>query len=307
MGVKFAALCLCLAGRLQAGTLAQHGPFTWGDGGRDALAGAKPQKELKLAFELAQPATVTVEVSGLKRLDLGPNAAPEIFLDDESLGGLQAQHGGFWRSPFQPALGAGSHVLLVRNAAVQDAEDFEATRVLVYAGAPSKALGPAVIIPAKSIPAPRNIAMRPPLCSGHWRRDWMDDLKGGITLSVLNGQQVFTPTLVTMKPGQSWRCEVRIPKREGKPVALVIGFDRLTKRSGKLYFGPDSAINVVGVPGYRPGEWEPLTVDLCEDKKLVFRLGDGPALKTFWSFTDLDLKFSAVDLELGVRQARLYP
>src|SRR4051812_43129308 len=104
MGIKGAFLSLCLAaGPLSAETLAQHGPFAWGDGGQDALAGEAPAKELRLPFNLAQPATVTVEVSGLQHLDRGPNAAPEAFMDDQSLGGLHPQHGGAWRSPFLPA------------------------------------------------------------------------------------------------------------------------------------------------------------------------------------------------------------
>jgi hypothetical protein len=285
---------------VRAQVLAEAGPLRFGDGGADALlpvAGDPPRRSLILPFDLTRSAQVSVEVEGLRYVDRGPNAAPELFLDEQYLGPLLAELGSAWRSPRSIKLGPGGHQLLLRNAQVADAEDFVLKRIFVYAGS-SKARAAAA--PA-STPVARSPTVEGESSCGQQRRDWPEAKKGGVTLSVLTGQVVGSGELVHLQDGDSWACAIKIRAPYSKPLALMAGFEKKGLIQGRWILSLDpEAPPVVAPVGYKPARWERFQARLCQGS-LSLRFGQAPPLVIPWTQKELSLEIAAQSVEVALR------
>lgn len=284
-------------GSAQAAVLAQAGPLHFGDGGADALKGAEAEDRrsaLDLSFTLTKTTEVEARAEGLKYLRMDPNAAPEVFLDDQYLGPLLPEHGRDWRSPRALELGPGPHHLLLRNAQVADAEDFVLKRFFVYASQPS---GEAPSAPSL---APARLAAENG-CAKVQRRDWPSALKAGITLSVLNGRTIGTGTLVGLAPGDQWVCGLKVSSDRAPTLALEAGFQPLSGTAARwlLSLSPEPPAQVDAV-GYKPGHWERLRVKFC-DGDVFFQFASAPAMKVHWPHERLDLEIASQNVELTLR------
>lgn len=296
-----ACLLVCLPLSLGAQPLAGAGPLSFGDGGRDALAPPLAQGRLtrfELPFHLSTSARVVAEAEGLRSIDQGPDAAPEVFIDEQYLGAMHAAHGATWRGPQSPLLAPGAHRLIVRNASVQDAEDFVLRRIFVYANAPEAK-------PRAKVPdlgpqgSPRPLTENG--CASVPRRDWPAAKKTGITLSVLSGQVIPTGELVRLKSGEAWACGLKISARSSKPLALLAGFHPQGGDRGRWLFSldPDPA-PVVEEKGYKPARWERFHVELC-DGNLAMRFGQNPPLRVPWPQPEISFEIAAQSVEVALR------
>ena len=290
-------LSLLAASRSPAAVLAEAGPLHFGDGGADALKGSEAadrRSALDLSFTLVKATVVEARAEGLKYLRLDPNAAPEVFMDDQYLGPLLPEHGRDWRSPRSLELGPGTHHLLLRNAQVADAEDFVLKRIFVYASQPSGDAVPAAA-PAPARPAAENG------CAKVQRRDWPADLKAGITLSVLNGRTIGTGSLVGLVPGDQWVCGIKVSSDRAPTLALEAGFQPLSGTAARwlLSLSPEPPEQVDAV-GYKPGNWERLRVKFC-DSDLYFQFASAPAMKVHWPHDRLDLEIASQNVEITLR------
>ncbi len=167
MRAELLALLLLGAGALNAAPLASAGPLSFGDGGSDALPPALARGRLgyfELPFALSRSAQVWAEAEGLRFIDLGPDAAPEVSIAEHFLGPLHPEHGSHWRGPLTAELGPGAHKLVLRNAQVQDAEDFVLRRIFVYASAPVKSPSPTAT--ATALAKSPTASVRPPAENG---------------------------------------------------------------------------------------------------------------------------------------------
>jgi hypothetical protein len=291
-------LCALAPGLLRAQVLAEAGPLRFGDGGADALppvAGDPPRRSLILPFDLTRSAQVGVEVQGLRYVDQGPNAAPELFLDEEYLGPLLAELGSAWRSPRSIKLGPGRHQLLLRNAQVAEAEDFVLKRIFVYAGLPAS--------PAKALSRTATVQASPVIESGcgRPRRDWPPAKQPGITLSVLSGQVVGTGELVHLSDGETWSCGIKISAPYKKPLALMAGFEKKAGIQGRwiLSLDPDPPARVEPM-GYKPARWERFQAAFCQGT-LTLRFGQAPPLRVPWVQKELSLEIAAQSVEVALR------
>jgi hypothetical protein len=263
-----------------------------------------PRRSLILPFYLTRSAQVQVEAEGLAHLDRGANAAPELFLDDEYLGPLLAEHHGAWRSPRQVKLAGGSHQLLVRNAQVEDAEDFELKRIFVYAGGPDsepvKTGAPKASPLPTAAPAPQENPLAADAC-GRPRRDWPQAKKGGVMLSVLSGRTIGTGTLVHLAQGETWACAIKVSAPYSKPLPLMAGFSKGEGVQGRwiLSLDPDPPKRVEP-KGYKPSRWERFQARLCQGQ-LSLRFGQAPPLKLPWPQDALDLEIAAQSVEVALK------
>jgi hypothetical protein len=281
--------------------LAEAGPLRFGDGGADALppvAGDPPRRSLILSFDLTRSAQVGVEVQGLRYIDQGANAAPELFLDEEYLGPLLAELGSAWRSPRSIKLGPGRHQLLLRNAQVTEAEDFVLKRIFVYAGLPD-ARKPATS-PAAA-PQAQQAAETAETACGRQRRDWPKAMQRGITLSVLSGQVVGTGELVHLNEGETWGCGIKISAPYSKPLALMAGFEKRGGVQGRwiLSLDPDPPA-LVEPKGYKPARWERFQARFCQGR-LSLRFGQAPPLEVSWPQKEISLEIAAQSVEVALR------
>jgi hypothetical protein len=271
-----------------------------GDKGSDALPkawtqGQAPRARLQLRFHLAEAAVVWAEAQGLRGLRQGGGGgAPEVFMDEAYLGPLRADHGKRWRSPKALALEAGEHVLLIRTADVADADDVVLQRVLVLSeGVKEKAV--------KARKAWKS-------CEGlTLRKSWPASLRGGSkTLSVLTGREARSGELVTLKAGEAWKAQVRIPyAQSGKPLPLAANlFDEDGVLRLTLFFDATSDPNApVGALGYKPGRWQGLQVRHCGNRIQV-AIAQAPPMDLSVDGKPRAFEITARDLELSLKPAR---
>jgi hypothetical protein len=300
------SLALCWAPALSnARVLAQAGPLSLGDGGQDALPADEARglrASIDLPFTLSQSAEVQAQAEGLRHLRDDRDAAPEAFIDDEYLGPLLGVHGSTWRSSRSLQLGPGPHHFILRNAAVADAEDFVLKRIFVYATGPDEAVAKGQSPAAKALsgPAPENG------CSGRQTRDWPEQLKQGITLSVLNGRAVGSGSLVTLRQGDAWECYLKLPGSEDQSLALEEGLRAPAGGKGPCswVFSLDIAPPPTGVDHdyYHPGRWERARAQLCNGH-LKLQFAQAPAINIPWASDSLSLEIAAQDVEISLRPA----
>lgn len=299
-----AELCalLMLPGALGAAALASSGRLSLGDGGQDALPAALAQGRVthfELPFQLSRKTQVWAEAEGIRFVDLGPDAAPEVFIDDHYVGPLHPEHGSSWRGPLTAELEAGPHKLVLRNAQVQDAEDFVLRRIFVYASAPAKeaAVQAPVKMEAPALPrsAPENG------CDLKERRDWPKERKAGITLSVLSGQVIPSGNLVRLKSGEAWTCGLKVTGRSSKPLALLAHFAVGPGDKGRWILGLDpNPPPLVDEVGFKSARWERFRAELCAGT-LILQFGTGPQWKTAWAQPEIDLEIGAQGVEVSLR------
>lgn len=301
MRVELLAFVL-LPGILAAGPLASSGPLSFGDGGSDALPAALAKGRVarfELPFQLSKKTQVWAEAEGIRYVDLGPDSAPEAFIDDRYLGSLHPEHGSTWRGPLTAVLDPGPHRLVLRNAQVQDAEDFVLKRIFVYASAPVPETGPKA--PAKQEPqaSPRSVSENG--CDLKERRDWPAQRKGGITLSVLSGQVVGSGSLVRLKSGEAWTCGLKVTGHSSKPLALLARFAVGPGDKGRWILGLDpEPPPLVEEVGFRSARWERFHAELCAGT-LILQFGTGPQWKTPWPQPEIDLEIGAQSVEVALR------
>lgn len=288
-------LALFIAAPLSAATIAENGLLNLGDRGGDAIRGGPaPVCRFQLAFKLAEPTRVWVEAEGLQGLHRDSNAAPEVFLDDAYLGPLRVEHGGAWRSPRDLQLAAGRHVLELRCAAVGDADDVSLQKLRVLSEGPAAPK-------AKAAPKPAAKGCSAPTL----RKDWPKRLgRGGLTLSVLSGREADSKPLHTLKAGEAWALQARVPADpQGGALALNASMQRLAPGRWKLLFHLDPRGRDRNDPvGYRPGQWEPLRFQLC-DGQLRAEFAQAGALQMAEPGPQASIEIAAQDLELGLKPA----
>jgi hypothetical protein len=290
----------CLPRFLHAGVLAQAGPLCLGDGGADPLpAGlaAHLQSSVDLPFFLTHSAQVQAQAEGLSHIDRDAGSAAEAFLDDQLIGTIQKAHGSLWRSSLALTLGPGPHHFILQNAAVEDAEDFCLQHLSVYTGEDDKPLPP----PAPTRRSVRHV--RAGGCDLPLRSDWPPSLRGGIVLSVLQGQVVGTGELLRMKPGEAWVCGVKVPSKDGRPQALSMSFETRPGQGARLTFVLDpQPPQRVDAMGYTPDHWESFQAWLCQGT-LTLQLAQVPPIKIPWKEESLGLEIAAQDVEISLRAA----
>lgn len=295
MRVSLLLGALLLGAALNAAVVAENGLTVLGDKGSDAIRGGPPpQCRHQLRFHLDQPTRVWVEAQGLQGLHADSNAAPEVFLDERYLGPLRVEHGRDWRSPLDLDLPAGPHVLELRCAAVADADDVSMQRLRVLsAAAPKKRKAKA---PAKQA------GCAAPLL----RKDWPPALgRGSLTLSVLSGREAASPVLATLKDGEAWLLQARVPAAaQGGALALNATLSRLAPGRWRLLFMLDSKgrVDRNDPVGYRPGAWEPLRFQFCQGQ-LRADFAQAGALQMAEDAPSVSIEVAARDLELGLKPA----
>jgi hypothetical protein len=280
------ALWLALAGVAQAAVLAQGGPLRLG---LDE-PGALPQ--FSLAFHLSATARVWAEAQGLSGLKAGRSGeAPEVFLDDQYLGPLLAEHGGAWRSPEALDLAAGDHTLLLRCSSVGRPAACGARALKVLTDAPEKAFAAAPVLASDC---------------GHpvLTRRWPARLHGeSLVLSVLSGRTQSAGVMAELRPGQAWSCRVRLPAPHGQALPLVAKFSVTRAGRGCLLLGLDQQFQgPAQALGYSPDTWEPLTVAFCGGRLRV-ALAEAPPFGVDVAVPRLELELAAQDVELGLEPA----
>lgn len=258
MRVSALLFLLTAAQAVHAATIAENGFIVLGDRGADALSaaqrhGQRERSKLELRFRLSAPDAVWAEAEGLRGLRQDSDAAPEVFLDDTYLGNLKAAHGSFWRSPKKLALEAGEHVLLIRCADVQEADDLSINRVRVLGGGPAA--------------GKRGTAVRRGDCAHPLaRKDVPERLGKGLVLSVLSGRESRSGGLVTLADGEAWGLQVKLPKGPfGQVQAWMTEVHLPEPGRVRLLFRVNPELNpgTVDAKHYTPGEWEPLRFSWC--------------------------------------------
>lgn len=299
MRVSVWVILWLLAQGLVATTLAENGFSVLGDGGADALDAAQRRGQpvrdrLELRFRLDAADQVWVEIEGLRHAGRASDPAPEIFLDDHYLGGLKAVHGSTWRSPHKVALAAGEHVLLLRCADVQDADDITVDRVRVLGG-------------GSTAPRPGAKALRRDDCAHPSAvvADRNKFGKGGIILSVLSGREARTGVLVHLREGEAWSLQVKLPTDSfGRVQAWETELQWPEPDTLRLLFGVNRKFRPGGVDAkhYTPGAWEPLRFSYCGGV-LAVDFARAGRLEQALSGKRIGIEIAARDQEIALRPA----